>query len=106
MPYNGGPMTEAMYYILLALINPNHGYQLMNAVTNISDGRMHMGPGTLYGVLTRMQNDGMIVIESDDGRRKIYAITSDGKAALKQEYNRLMALVEDGAILRGGELNE
>lgn len=106
MPYTGGPMTEAMYYILLALINPNHGYQLMNAVTNISNGRMHMGPGTLYGVLTRMQNDGMIVIESDDGRRKTYAITNDGKSALKQEYNRLMALVADGAILKESEFDE
>lgn len=106
MPYTGGPMTEAMYYVLLALMNPNHGYQLMNDVSHISNGRVHMGPGTLYGVLARMQNDGLIVIESDDGRRKTYAITSDGKSVLKQEYNRLMALLEDGAILREGELNE
>ena len=78
----------------------------MNAVSNISNGRVHMGPGTLYGVLARMQNDGMIVIESDDGRRKTYAITADGKSALKQEYNRLMALVENGAILKECEMNE
>jgi len=103
MPYAGGPMTEAMYYILLALMNPNHGYQLMNAVSDISNGRVHMGPGTLYGVLARMQSDKMIVIESDDGRRKTYSITVDGKFALNQEYNRLIALVADGAILRESE---
>jgi DNA-binding PadR family transcriptional regulator len=104
MPYTGGPMTEAMYYVLLALMNPNHGYQLMNAVGTISNERVRMGPGTLYGVLARMQNDGLIVIESDDGRRKTYAITPDGKAALIQEYKRLKALVEDGAILKEGDV--
>ncbi|HYE09600.1 MAG TPA: PadR family transcriptional regulator [Patescibacteria group bacterium] len=100
MPYAGGPMTEAMYYVLLALMNPNHGYQLMNAVKEVSNARVHMGPGTLYGVLARMQNDGLIIIANDDGRRKTYAITSEGKSALKQEYSRLIALVEDGAILK------
>ncbi|MBQ8176813.1 MAG: PadR family transcriptional regulator [Oscillospiraceae bacterium] len=99
MPYNGGPMTEAMYYVLLALMNPGHGYRLMNAISEISGGRVSMGPGTLYGVLTRMQKDGLILIAEDDGRRKTYAITDSGKAALKEEYNRLKAMVSDGAII-------
>jgi DNA-binding PadR family transcriptional regulator len=99
-------MTEAMYYVLLALLNPNHGYQLMNAVSEVSKGRIHMGPGTLYGVLARMQNDGLITIACDDGRRKTYAITADGKSALKQEYTRLIALVEDGAIVKGSDICE
>ncbi|MCL6458607.1 MAG: PadR family transcriptional regulator [Gorillibacterium sp.] len=106
MPYAGGPMTEAMYYTLLALMNPNHGYQLMNEVTDVSNGRVHMGPGTLYGVLTRMQNDGLITIISDDGRRKTYVITIEGKSVLKQEYKRLLALVEDGAFLKESERDE
>lgn len=100
MPYSGGPMTEAMYYILLALLNPNHGYQLMSAISQVSKGRMQMGPGTLYGVLTRLLNDGLIVIVSDDGRRKTYAITASGKAALREEYNRLIAMVQDGIGLQ------
>ena len=101
MSYSGGPMTEAMYYVLLTLINPNHGYQLMSAVKEVSNGRVQMGPGTLYGVLIRMQGDGLIQIVEDDGRRKTYVITADGKEALKQEYQRLLALVNDGAILEG-----
>lgn len=103
MPNTNGPMTEAMFYVLLALMNPNHGYQLMNAISQVSRGRMQMGPGTLYGVLTRLQKDGLIVIVQDDGRRKVYAITETGKAALKEEYNRLLAIVQDGAALKGGE---
>ncbi len=102
MPYNGGPMTEAMYYVLLALMHPSHGYGLMQTIEKVSKGRIKMGPGTLYGVLARMQNDSLIVMESDDGRRKTYRITKAGKEALIQEYQRLMSLIEDGEILKGG----
>ena len=101
MPYSGGPMTEAMYYVLLVLMKPNHGYQLMAAIEKVSQGRVNMGPGTLYGVLTRLLKDGLITIIHDDGRRKTYAITIDGKSALKEEYNRLIFMVQDGNSLKG-----
>ncbi len=106
MPYAGGPMTEAMYYTLLALMNPNHGYQLMNAIAEVSRERIQMGPGTLYGVLTRMQSDGLIRVVNDDGRRKTYEITEEGKAALQQEYKRLRAMVSDGSLLKEGDSDE
>lgn len=107
MPYSGGPMTEAMFYVLLALMNPNHGYQLMSAISEVSKGRLHMGPGTLYGVLTRLLNDGLILIISDDGRRKTYAITEPGIAALREEYQRLVSMVQDGTLLATpGERNK
>ena len=106
MAYNGGPMTEAMYYVLLALMNPNHGYQLMHAITEVSKGRLKMGPGTLYGVISRMEKDGLILLAEDDGRRKTYSITTDGEQALRREYSRLMALVRDGIILEDGDFNE
>ena len=106
MAYNGGPMTEAMYYVLLALMRPNHGYQLMHAITEESNGRLKMGPGTLYGVLSRMQKDGLISLTEDDGRRKTYRITSEGKQALRIEYSRLKALIEDGSFLEKGDEDE
>lgn len=93
---NQGPMTEAMYYILLALLEPGHGYRLMGEVEKVSGGRVKMGPGTLYGVLTRMKNDGWILLTEDDGRRKVYRITPAGKKALRQEYIRLRDMVSDG----------
>ena len=65
-----GPMTEAMYYVLLALHRPAHGYQLMQQIARASRGRVQMGPGTLYGVLTRMEKEGLIVLSENDGRRK------------------------------------
>ena len=98
-----GPMTEAMYYILLTLTVPSHGYQLMSAVTQASRGRGLMGPGTLYGVLTRMETDRYIEIVSDDGRRKTYAITESGRAALRVETERLRSMLDDQENWRGAK---
>lgn len=103
MEYSGGPMTEAMYYILLALMNPNHGYSLMNEIKEVSNGRVNMGPGTLYGVLKRIQKEGLIELKEDDGRKKVYSITESGNLALQQEYNRLLTMVDDGSILKEGD---
>lgn len=99
MQQDNTPMTEAMYYVLLSLIKPNHGYQLMEEIKTISNGRILMGPGTLYGVLARMQKDKFIEIIRDDGRRKTYHITEMGKRALLQEYLRLKSQVDDGNFL-------
>ncbi len=101
MPTDSSPMTEAMYYVLLALLHPNHGYQLMASIKEVSRGRMNMGPGTLYGVLTRMQKDKLIRVVFDDGRRKTYAITDKGRESLRQEYTRLLHMVDDGVMLKG-----
>ena len=94
-----GPMTEAMYYILLALLRPGHGYGMMQRIRELSGGRLVMGPGTLYGVLSRMRTDGWIVLTGEEGRRKNYAITDAGREALLTEYDRLKRLVADGNML-------
>ena len=94
-----GPMTEAMYYILLALTKPGYGYGMMQRIRELSCGRIEMGPGTLYGVLTRMNKEGLITLTSADGRRKNYEITEAGREALLAEYRRLKELVRDGKIL-------
>lgn len=101
---SSGPMTEANYYILLALLKPGHGYGMMQRIKELSGGRMVMGPGTLYGVLTRMQKEGLIILKSEDGRRKNYEITESGKAALRDEYARIKCLFEDGKIIEEGEV--
>ena len=94
-----GPMTEAMYYILLALLKPGHGYGMMQRIRELSGGRLEMGPGTLYGVLSRMNREGWILLTGEEGRRKTYAITEAGKTALLAEYGRIKRLAEDGKIL-------
>ena len=83
-----GPMTEAAYYILLALLKPSHGYGMMQRIRELSGGRLVMGPGTLYGVLSRMSKEGLIILTGEEGRRKNYAITEAGRTALLMEYDR------------------
>ena len=95
-------MTEAMYYILLALLRPGHGYGMMQRIKELSGGRLEMGPGTLYGVLSRMNREGWIVLTGEEGRRKNYAITQAGKAALLTEYERIKRLAADGRLLEEG----
>lgn len=94
-----GPMTEAMYYILLSLLRPGHGYGMMQRIKELSNGRLVTGPGTLYGVLNRMSREGLIVLSGEEGRRKTYTITEAGKNALLAEYRRLKCMVADGKIL-------
>lgn len=93
------PMTEATFYILLSLIHPSHGYGMMQSVKELSKGRLIMGPGTLYGVLTRMNKEGLIGLVEEEGRKKTYHITALGIEALKEEYQRLKNQVDDGKIL-------
>ena len=93
------PMTEAMYYILLALLHPGHGYGMMQRIRELSRGRIEMGPGTLYGVLNRMKKEGLIVLTGEEERRKNYAITDAGLQALRLEYRRLQDMVQDVRML-------
>ena len=88
-----------MFYILLALLHPGHGYGMMQRIRELSRGRLVMGPGTLYGVLTRMKKDGLIRLAGEEDRRKNYEITDAGREALRLEYERLKQLVRDGAAL-------
>ena len=97
------PMTEAAYYILLSLLHPGHGYGMMQRIRELSGGRLVMGPGTLYGVLSRMSREGLITLAEEDGRRKAYAVTVPGRDALRRGYGRLRDMVEGGRIMGEAE---
>lgn len=64
------PMTEATYYILLALMKPGHGYGMMQRIKELSGGRIEMGPGTLYGVLTRMNKTRIFCMETQSEKNE------------------------------------
>ncbi len=96
---NENPMSEAMYYILLALLEPLHGYAIMEKVHEISKGRIQIGPGTLYGILKRLEKDHYIHLANADGRRKVYQMTAIGERALRKEFKRLSSMVEEGKAL-------
>ena len=96
-------LTEPMYYILMALLQECCGVDIMEKVKTISKGRVLVGPGTLYAMLAKFEENGVIEMTSSEGRRKSYIITELGKEMLQKEYDRLMIMVEDGkSILKGG----
>lgn len=92
-------LTESMYYILLSLTKPNHGYGIMQMVEEMTKGRVTLGPGTLYGALNSLQEKKWIMMYSQDDesrKKKEYLITEKGKEVLDNEINRLEELLENG----------
>lgn len=90
-------LTEPMYYILLALTQECCGVDIMEKVRTLSRGRVKVGPGTLYAMLSKFEENDVIVRTAEEGRRKSYIITDTGREMLKKEYERLKMMVEDGA---------
>ena len=98
MGINTPALTEAVYYILLSLMQPMHGYGIMQNVEQLSGGRLRLAAGTLYGAISTMLEKGWIsaLDGGTDSRKKEYVITDAGKCILRAEYERLKELVENG----------
>ncbi|MEC3884954.1 PadR family transcriptional regulator [Halobacillus sp. HZG1] len=94
------PMTETAFYILLALTEPRHGYGIIKHVENLTNGRIRLGSGTVYGTLTKMQRDGLIVKYADGERKKVYEVTEDGKRIMRIEIERLNELYTNAVRYR------
>jgi DNA-binding PadR family transcriptional regulator len=92
-------LTEAVYYILLSLIQPMHGYGIMQNVEQLSKGRVKLAAGTLYGAINTLLEKGWIISlpGEKDSRKKEYQITEQGKQTLKTEIIRLRELIENGS---------
>lgn len=91
-------LTEPMYYILLALLEERCGVDIMDKVESLSHGRVTVGPGTLYAMLPKFEQAGLIRLTAAEGRRKSYIITYDGLLMLQKEYQRLQTMLRDGAV--------
>ena len=95
------PLTPAVFHILLALADAErHGYGIMQEIALRTDGKMRMGPGTLYGSIKRMLADGLIEESGsrpdptlDDERRRYYRLTDFGQRVARAEARRLADLV-------------
>jgi DNA-binding PadR family transcriptional regulator len=104
------PLTEPTFFILLSLAaGPSHGYAIMQEVAALSEGRLTLGTGTLYGALARLLDRGWVArVEpapgDEPGRsRKDYALTPLGRQLLALETDRLRALVRVAdPLLAGG----
>lgn len=90
-------LTEPMYYTLLALTEECCGVDIMEKVKQISHGRVLVGAGTLYAMLAKFEENGIIRLTAAEGRKKSYIITKLGRQMLEKEYDRLKVMAEDGA---------
>jgi len=101
-------LTEAVYYILLSLCSPRHGYGIMQKAEQMSEGRVRLAAGTLYVALNNLCAKGWIkALPGETGsRKKEYQITASGKEVLAAELNRLRQLVKNGEEILGGKENE
>ncbi len=105
---NRNTLTEAVYYILISLFEPMHGYGIMNHISDITKGRVVLGAGTLYGALNTLMDKGWIqpVHNPADSRKKEYVITEIGKTVVKEELVRLWELIDNGTkVLSEGQVD-
>lgn len=95
------PLTEPVLLILMSLADrPRHGYALLRDIAALSDGRVQMSTGTLYGALRRLLEELWIErFEQDDTSRdkQAYRLTGAGRRQLKQELDRMRQLTRAGA---------
>lgn len=89
------PLTETVYYILLSLLEPAHGYVILQKVEELSNGQVRMAAGTLYGAIENLLKLKFIQpVASEDSRRKVYLITEKGKEILRLDLERMKHMIQ------------
>ena len=96
------PLTETTYYILLALIEPLHGYAVMQRCIELSEGMVSVGAGTLYNALSKLQKEALIVKVQQDDRRKYYRLTEKGRLVLERQIARLEMMAKSARRVQVG----
>ncbi|MBQ8825470.1 MAG: PadR family transcriptional regulator [Oscillospiraceae bacterium] len=99
-------LTEGVYYILLCLTDAMHGYGIIQNTERLSNGRVKLAAGTLYGAINSLLEKGWIMALDNgaDSRKKEYIITDKGRSVLNEEIKRLKELYENGVTVTGGVL--
>lgn len=90
-------LTDSMYYILLSLIEPLHGYGIKQKILDLSNGEIEIGPASLYTILKKLVTRNLIVLlEDDENRKKTYQISESGRVLLKLDIERRIQMAEIG----------
>jgi len=98
------PLTETTFYIMLSLLEPSHGYAVMQNVEQLSENKVKIAAGTLYGAFENLVRQKLIkAVATEDTRRKVYVLTAEGKEVLKLEIQRLKHLVSISGNVTAGE---
>lgn len=97
-------LTEQMFYVLLCLREECCGMDLMERIHLLTNGRVSVGPGTLYNLLEQFAAEGYIIETRCEGRRRSYVLTLAGEERLRGEMARLTAQMSDyQRLLKGGQ---
>jgi DNA-binding PadR family transcriptional regulator len=101
MPDTSGPLTPAMFHVMLALSDGDkHGYAILKEVAEQTEGEVQLSTGTLYGIIKRLLETGLIkevrkpALKNDDPRRRYYHLTEAGRELAVAEAERLERLME------------
>ncbi|MCQ2501073.1 MAG: PadR family transcriptional regulator [Lachnospiraceae bacterium] len=97
------PMTESGFYILYCLQEPQHGYGISQQVKQMTGNAITISPGTMYGSLSKMENDGLICFVREEDKRKLYCVTELGREVLDTEIQRIERLYRNS---KGEWVNE
>lgn len=102
------PLTETTFFIMVSLIEPSHGYAVMQRVEELSYGRVRIAAGTMYGATENLLKQKLIrEVPGDDKRRRVYQLTDNGKEVLQFETKRLKQLVVIAdKVLGENDINE
>lgn len=92
-PYETGELSDSIFLILLATLEPVHGYRIMQGVEESTDGAVKIGPATMYTTLEKLKAAGWIVEIAEDESRILYAATDEGRAVLERDFVRRKRLV-------------
>jgi DNA-binding PadR family transcriptional regulator len=98
------PLTEASFYILLSLRQPLHGYGIIKNVEELTDGRLHLAAGTLYGALQNLQKYkciDLVSVDESNKKKKEYVISELGTQLLEHEIDRLSKMIEHAKVMEG-----
>lgn len=90
------PLSETTFYTMLCLVEPMHGYALMQKVKEISQGTVQLGAGTLYTIFSTLEKESLIKMVSEADRRKTYILTNKGKEVLVKQLQRLEIMMRNG----------
>ncbi|HIV61323.1 MAG TPA: PadR family transcriptional regulator [Candidatus Butyricicoccus avistercoris] len=88
-------LTEQMFYTLLCLKDECYGMDILDKVPSMTNARVNIGSGTLYTLLEQFLEENMIKESKVEGRKRSYIITEKGKEMLDNEYNRILAQIND-----------
>ena len=104
-PYETGELTDSIFFTLLVLTKPIHGYMIMQKVAEITNNSVIIGPATMYTTLGKMVGAGWIEENEVDNSKKAYHLTPKGEEILNRNLQQRQFLVDVAKRFLGGDLN-